>query len=55
MKLCMDFKNLHRRLKKIFGWVQTIGGMIDEMQIRHFARDGVGKTIGALPICRKGN
>ena len=30
MRQCMDFDNLHRRLKKIIGQVQAIDRMIDE-------------------------
>ena len=30
MKQCMDFENLHRRLKKIIGQVQAIDRMVDE-------------------------
>ena len=30
MKQCMDADNLHRRLKKIIGQVQTIDRMVDE-------------------------
>lgn len=30
MKQCMDFDNLHRRLKKNIGQVQAIDRMIDE-------------------------
>ena len=35
MKQCMDFENLHRRLKKIIGQVQAIDRMIDE-DVREF-------------------
>ena len=49
MKQCMDADNLHRRLKKIIGQVQTIDRMVDE--------DGspfTAHTTNPVPFCVAG-
>ena len=68
MKQCMDFENLHRRLKKIIGQVQAIDRMIDEdipceevlsqINAAKSALNGCGKVIleGHIKHCvRDGN
>ena len=46
MKQCMDADNLHRRLKKIIGQVQTIDRMVDEdVPAAKSALHGCGKVV----------
>ena len=61
MKQCMDADNLHRRLKKIIGQVQTIDRMVDEdvpcedilaqINTAKSALHGCGKVVLEVSLC----
>lgn len=53
MKQCMDFDNLHRRLKKNIGHVQAIDRMIDEDIPCKEVLSQINATKSALNGCGK--